>query len=100
MAQLALVLLALPFLADHINTAVRDIENLQGTWVWIAAEEDGKKIPAPLGWGFKLIFRGNTYTIPALLGEEEKFAERGGLRSIRTAIQSRSQHTTTRPALS
>jgi uncharacterized protein (TIGR03067 family) len=80
MALHALLLFAMPLLADRVSTVIRDLENLQGTWVFTAEEEKGEKCPVPLGWGSKYMFKRSTYTIPAWLDEEERHTERGAVR--------------------
>src|SRR5258708_39199598 len=80
MALQTILLLTLPFAADRICTVVHDFEMVQGTWVWVAIEREGEELPVPLGWGSKYVFKGNTYTIPAPLDEEERHTERGSVR--------------------
>jgi uncharacterized protein (TIGR03067 family) len=50
--------------ADAKQEAKQEIEKLQGTWLLVSGERDGKKFTEDEVKGAKLIVKGNTWSIP------------------------------------
>jgi uncharacterized protein (TIGR03067 family) len=59
----ALILVGSMTLALDIDYAQRDLNNMQGTWVMVAAEREGEKLPDGEVKTTKVVIKGNSITV-------------------------------------